>query len=70
MCDYASVRWPGLFARDKRGVTTIEYAILASGLAILIYSLIAEGGEFSNTINSVFKRVTELIEPDDGTGNQ
>ncbi|MDR2366736.1 MAG: Flp family type IVb pilin [Deltaproteobacteria bacterium] len=60
------------FARDERGVTTIEYGILAAGLALIIAALVAENGAFNNALNSIFEHIIEQLPQSDagsGSGN-
>jgi pilus assembly protein Flp/PilA len=55
------------FARDRRGVTTIEYGILAAGLAVIIGALVADGGSFSETLSKVFENILDQL-PQSSTG--
>jgi pilus assembly protein Flp/PilA len=45
------------FFRDQRGITTIEYGILAAGLAIIITAFVAENGPFHDALTGIFDKV-------------
>ncbi|MDR1608100.1 MAG: Flp family type IVb pilin [Deltaproteobacteria bacterium] len=47
--------------RDERGVTTIEYGILAAGLAIIITALVGPEGQFSLAMDKVFDNIISLL---------
>ena len=49
------------FSRDERGVTTIEYGLLAAGLALIIGLLVDEGGPFYNALSDIFAHVTNTM---------
>jgi pilus assembly protein Flp/PilA len=64
-CGLAKARglW-GRFARplrDRRGVTSIEYGILAAGVAVLIGALVSSEGTFSTTINDLFQGILDQL---------
>lgn len=46
------------FLRDQRGVTAIEYGILAAGLAVVIATAVSQDGAFAQAINDIFGRIT------------
>ena len=46
---------------DERGVTSIEYGILAAGVAVLIGALVATDGTFSTTINQLFQNILDQL---------
>ncbi|WP_302548774.1 Flp family type IVb pilin [uncultured Desulfovibrio sp.] len=50
-----------LLKQDQRGVTAIEYGILAAGVAVLIGSLVASDGTFSQTLRSVFQNILNQL---------
>jgi pilus assembly protein Flp/PilA len=55
--------------RDERGVTTIEYGILAAGLALIIAALVADNGAFHNALNDIFEHIhNPLPQSDSGSG--
>jgi pilus assembly protein Flp/PilA len=58
--NFYQTRKPG-FLRDERGVTTIEYGILAAGLAIIITTLVLKDGAFFDSLHQVFKNVVENL---------
>lgn len=47
---------------DVRGVTTIEYGVLAAGLALVVSVILGEDGAFTEALESAFGKVTESIE--------
>lgn len=49
------------FARDEKGVTTLEYGILAAGIAVVIGALVADDGIFANTVTELFQRVLDAL---------
>jgi pilus assembly protein Flp/PilA len=58
--NYIQTVKPG-FLNDERGVTTIEYGILAAGLAIIIAVLVSKDGIFSTTLSSVFNNILDQL---------
>jgi pilus assembly protein Flp/PilA len=46
------------FQRDERGVTALEYAILAG---IIVVALVAVGGTFSTGLQGVFTALTNKV---------
>ena len=47
--------------KEEKGITAIEYAALAVGLAGLIIVLTGENGEISKAIKSAFENVTKKL---------
>ena len=50
-----------LFIRSRRGVTAIEYGILAAGVAIVIGALVSSDGTFSKTLESLFDNILDQL---------
>lgn len=50
-----------LFLRSKRGVTAIEYGILAAGVAIVIGALVSSDGPLANAINELFRNIVDHL---------
>lgn len=48
-----------LFARDERGVTALEYGILAAIVAVLIGGTVYT--KLSDTFDSVFAKITSVV---------
>ncbi|WP_449412761.1 Flp family type IVb pilin [Pandoraea soli] len=48
-----------LFARDERGVTALEYGILAAIVAVLIGGTVYT--KLSDTFDSVFTKITSVV---------
>ena len=46
---------------DERGVTSIEYGILAAGVAVVIGGLVASDGSFSTTLDKLFKGILDQL---------
>ncbi|WP_061125013.1 Flp family type IVb pilin [Caballeronia catudaia] len=46
------------FVRDERGVSAMEYAILAG---IVVVALVAVGGAFSGEMQSIFTNLTTKV---------
>jgi pilus assembly protein Flp/PilA len=46
------------FQRDERGVTALEYAILAG---IIVVALVAVGGTFSSALQGIFTQLTTKV---------
>ncbi|WP_034301096.1 Flp family type IVb pilin [Herbaspirillum sp. RV1423] len=49
------------FLCDQRGVTAIEYGILAAGLAVVIGTLVSTDGAFSKAITEIFKNIVSNL---------
>lgn len=56
------------FKHDERGVTSIEYGILAAGVAVVVGALVASDGAFSTTLNQLFTSIVEQL-PQSSTSN-
>lgn len=46
---------------DRRGVTTLEYGILAAGVAVVIGIILSDDGVFYQTIQTLFDRITDAL---------
>lgn len=64
---YLTVRL-GTFLRREEGVTTIEYGILAAGLAVIIGALVADGGSFSSTLTKIFENILDQLPQSSNAG--
>ncbi|CCN50440.1 hypothetical protein MADA3029_940106 [Vibrio nigripulchritudo MADA3029] len=53
---------------DVRGVTTIEYGVLAAGLALVVSVILGEDGAFTEALESAFGKVTESIDGNSSGG--
>lgn len=53
--------------KNERGVTSIEYGILAAGLAVAIGALVSSDGAFTKAINDIFSNVINAV-PKVGAG--
>ena len=49
------------FLRERKGVTAIEYGILAAGIAIIIGVLVSDGGSFSKALDEVFNNIIDQL---------
>ena len=56
------------FKRNQRGVTSIEYGILAAGLALAIGALVAKDGAFTTSVNQIFGNIVNSM-PKAGGGD-
>ncbi|MGD8110636.1 Flp family type IVb pilin [Vibrio sp. TRT 21S02] len=59
-----------LFLSNKRGVTSIEYGILAAGLAVVIGAVLGEDGVFTQVLADAFSNVAEVIEANTSGGSE
>lgn len=50
-----------LFIRSRRGVTAIEYGILAAGVAIVIGALVSSDGPLATAISDHFKGIVDHL---------
>ena len=48
-------------SKDESGITSIEYGILAAGVAVVVGALMASDGAFSTTIEQLFQRVLDQL---------
>lgn len=53
--------------KNERGVTSIEYGIVAAGLAVAIGALVSSDGAFTKAINDIFNNVINAV-PKVGAG--
>jgi len=51
------------FAKDESGATAIEYGLIAAGLAVVIITVFSANGRFGTTLNALFDRVTQQVNP-------
>lgn len=49
------------FLKNKDGVTSIEYGILAAGLAVAIAAIVAPEGTFRQALDDIFDAVVEAV---------
>lgn len=50
-----------LFIRSRRGVTAIEYGILAAGVAIVIGALVSSDSPLATAISDLFKGIVDHL---------
>ena len=50
-----------LFIRSRRGVTAIEYGILAAGVAIVIGALVSSDDPLATAISDLFKGIVDHL---------
>lgn len=50
------------FRDDQRGVTTIEYVLILSVVAIMIISIFVTDTELQSSLINLFKRLTDTID--------
>jgi pilus assembly protein Flp/PilA len=67
-CLFYLVTRLGLFLRREEGVTTIEYGILAAGLAVIVGALVADGGSFASTLEKIFENILNQLPQSSTTG--
>lgn len=65
---YALWSKASLFLKREDGVTTIEYGILAAGLAVIIGALVADGGSFSSTLSKIFENILDQLPQSSSSG--
>ena len=56
------------FMKDEKGVTSIEYGILAAGLAIVITQVLGDDGAFTKALSGAFEGISNTIEENTGGG--
>lgn len=49
------------FVRSRRGVTAIEYGILAAGVAIVIGALVSSDGPLATAISDLFSNIVDRL---------
>ena len=55
------------FLKNRDGVTSIEYGILAAGLAVAIAVIVADDGPLITAITNLFESMQEsIVPPGDG----
>jgi pilus assembly protein Flp/PilA len=59
--------WLTNFKNDDRGVTSIEYGILAAGIAVIFGALVASDGSFFNTLNKLFENILDQLPQGSGS---
>jgi pilus assembly protein Flp/PilA len=52
------------FAQDESGLSAVEYGLLAAGIAVAIYSIIADVG---NSLHAIFSSVNTDLQPPSGS---
>lgn len=50
------------FLKREDGVTAIEYAIVAAGVAAVVVVIFQDGGAFSEAINGIFARLKSKLD--------
>lgn len=55
---------------DVRGVTSIEYGVLAAGLALVLMTFFGEDGSFTETLGGAFEKVSKSIEGNSSGGSE
>ncbi|MDR1046024.1 MAG: Flp family type IVb pilin [Candidatus Adiutrix sp.] len=48
-------------AKTERGVTSIEYGLLAAGVAVVIGALLSPDGSFSDTLDKLFQNILDQL---------
>lgn len=46
------------FATSQSGVTAIEYAVVAAGVAAVVLVVFQDGGTFANALSGIFNRLS------------
>ena len=54
------------FVNNKKGVTAIEYGILAAGVAVVIGALVSTDGPFATTLQELFDTILDQVPTDKG----
>lgn len=49
------------FIREKKGVTAIEYGILAAGVAVVIGALVSSDGPLASAISDLFSNIVNQL---------
>lgn len=57
------------FLKRRDGVTSIEYGILAAGLAVAIATIVADDGVFITTLNEIFQAVVDAVPTNEAPGD-
>lgn len=58
------------FVKNEAGVTAIEYAIVAAGIAAVVMVIFSDNGVVSQTLTNVFKSLSETLTNAVGTGSK
>ncbi len=57
------------FLKDEKGVTTLEYGVLAAGIAVVIGAIVSTDGVFNQTIEELFDRILESLPSTTSSGS-
>lgn len=49
------------FGKDKRGVTAVEYAIVAAGVAAVVTVIFGDQGPVKEMLTSIFEKVKNTV---------
>ncbi|MEZ8824132.1 Flp family type IVb pilin [Vibrio amylolyticus] len=58
------------FFTNEHGVTSIEYGVLAAGLAAVIAVVLGDDGAFTQALTGAFETVAESIEQQTAGGSE
>lgn len=58
------------FCNEKKGVTSIEYGVLAAGLAGVIALVLGDDGVFTEALTNAFETVAGTIESQTAGGSE
>ncbi|MCW2477438.1 MULTISPECIES: Flp family type IVb pilin [unclassified Symbiopectobacterium] len=50
------------FGKDKRGVTAVEYAIVAAGVAAVVTVIFGDEGPVKGMLTAVFEKIKTTVE--------
>ena len=56
------------FMKSEKGVTSIEYGILAAGLAIVISTVLGDDGAFTKALRGTFDGISTQLKENTGGG--
>lgn len=56
------------FVKNEAGITAIEYAVLAAGVAVLIVAVTQSGGSLESAISTAFQKVKDTVTGTTGSG--
>ncbi|WP_218059462.1 Flp family type IVb pilin [Gilliamella sp. App4-10] len=51
----------GKFAKTEEGVTAIEYAIVAAGVAVVVMAVFASGGPVETMLKTIFESLKNKV---------
>lgn len=57
------------FLKDEKGVTTLEYGVLAAGIAVVIGAIVSTDGVFNQTIEELFDRILDSLPSTTSSGS-